>query len=937
MKTTVWIYAMNLLCAFMCVNAQVPEKSGISYLDVNHDGAFYSQADSTVILVHLDEDALRTKEIKRSQILKRLSSSAWIIRRDHSVSIQGRSVNYLWKINDQLLEQPASSRGMFIIKLNDKDAVLSNLNQHNIHVITGSDNHLVIETTLDVVKNIIAPMTAVSYIGIEELSARPESKVLDLNLAPNRITNVHRNYPTLNGAGFTLSLKEGGFQTGDIDIAGRTFQSSVSSEISNLHATDMATVAGGAGNSFVTGRGVAREVRLTDSNFSNLFADPDAAFVETKASVQNHSYGTTVENFYGALAESYDLSANRNPALVHVFSSGNAGNATPSAGVYQGVSGYANLTGNFKQAKNIITVGSVDTTGNVQARSSKGPAFDGRIKPELVAYSVTGTSTSAAMVSGVAILLQEAYMTMHGVLPPSALVKNILLNTAQDVGVSGPDFKTGFGNLDAFRAVKVIQSDQYITGTLSAGASQNHEIVIPTNAINLKVMLTWNDPAAPVNSGGVLVNDLDLALSSGSQTWLPWTLSAGASVNSLTTPAVRSVDRLNPVEQITVEGAAEGVYNVRVTGYAITSATQQYHLSWTWDVRHSFTWLYPTAIDNFPYNGEAGTYFYWKSTLSEKKGVLSYSLDDGVSWTLIDEVDLDKGYYRWTELPQGSYVAVARMQVSGGEDYLSEEFTVSTPLLITPGFNCGDSLMIQWRKLPEASSYLVSSLQNNLMTPYKVVSDTFLIIDKLTNPSAYYNVTPKISDRSAIASETINYNSLGGGCFFNSFFDEMTEEGIYLNLILGTTYGVSEIRFFRDHGNGFELISVSDVLTGTNIRVFDNDPRQGLNRYKAALLLENGEEVETDVLENFFVTRVSYLVFPNPVRQSQELRVFSKTMDNLEINFELFNQYGAKVLTTSFSSDREFIPVTGLPPGIYIYRLSGSSGLSTARLIITAE
>jgi hypothetical protein len=37
----------------------------------------------------------------------------------------------------------------------------------------------------------------------------------------------------------------------------------------------------------------------------------------------------------------------------------------------------------------------------------KGPAFDGRIKPEMVAFGIDGSSGAAALVSGVAILLQQ--------------------------------------------------------------------------------------------------------------------------------------------------------------------------------------------------------------------------------------------------------------------------------------------------------------------------------------------------------------------------------------------------------------------------------------------------------------------------------------------------------------------------------------------------
>src|SRR5206468_12866006 len=104
-------------------------------------------------------------------------------------------------------------------------------------------------------------------------------------------------------------------------------------------------------------------------------------------------------------------------------------------------------------AKNMITVGHMDSLGVVLSLSSRGPAYDGRIKPELVAFAEDGSSGAAAIVSGIALTLQQAYKALHGADPSSALIKAILLNSADDVGSKGIDFISGYGAANAYKAI----------------------------------------------------------------------------------------------------------------------------------------------------------------------------------------------------------------------------------------------------------------------------------------------------------------------------------------------------------------------------------------------------------------------------------------------------------------------------------------------------
>ena len=115
----------------------------------------------------------------------------------------------------------------------------------------------------------------------------------------------------------------------------------------------------------------------------------------------------------------------------------------------------------------MIAVGNLDYKSDLASSSSRGPAADGRIKPDICAqgtnvYStypnytyqtISGTSMACPGISGVLAQLYQAYkQTNNGNNPPSALMKCILLNTADDIGNPGPDFKHGWGVANSYRS-----------------------------------------------------------------------------------------------------------------------------------------------------------------------------------------------------------------------------------------------------------------------------------------------------------------------------------------------------------------------------------------------------------------------------------------------------------------------------------------------------
>jgi len=114
-------------------------------------------------------------------------------------------------------------------------------------------------------------------------------------------------------------------------------------------------------------------------------------------------------------------------------------------------------------ADSVISVGAVDNYGNIASFSSRGPSFDGRIKPEVCARGVTtacasgngnsytsssGTSLSTPLVAGAAAVLLSARPTWTPM-----MVRKALMKTASQS--DSPDNDYGYGIIDVWEAINV--------------------------------------------------------------------------------------------------------------------------------------------------------------------------------------------------------------------------------------------------------------------------------------------------------------------------------------------------------------------------------------------------------------------------------------------------------------------------------------------------
>jgi hypothetical protein len=583
-------------------------------------------------------------------------------------------------------------------------------------------------------------------------------------------------------------------------------------------------------------------------------------------------------------------------------------------------------------AKNIITVGHIDSLGVVLAPSSKGPAYDGRVKPELVAFATDGSSGAAAIVSGISLVLQQAYKDMHGTMPSSALIKAILINSADDVGPKGIDFTSGYGAANAYKAISGITNAQHFSGNIANGQTDSYNLAVPPNIKQIKITLVWNDPPAAINAAKALKNDLDLELSlpATNQLWQPWVLNHFPKTDSLQSLAVRKRDSLNNVEQISVDNPIAGDYQVTVNGFNVTaSSPQPYSISYQFDTLDKFNWYYPTQHDNI-FNGRSNI-LRWESTYGNATGQLEYSIDNGTTWQLVDNtVDLTKGYYAWT--PPDSFVtALLRMNFSS-QSFTSDTFTISKRFDLYVGFNCPDSFMFYWNKIPGVTGYQVYRLGDKYMEPLFTTSDTAVILGKQTNTSLHYAVAPLINNKTGVRTYAYNYTTQGVSCYVRTFLAQLIDNTAKLDLELGTYYNVKSITWQKLSLSGYISLQAINTITGVNFSYTDNTLTHGLNTYRVKIELLDGRIIYSETATVYFANE-PYIIYPNPVPRYQDVTIISSDPDVAQL--QLFNSLGVKLYEKTLNDWSNTIPTGRLSKGIYLLRIIKDNQLQqTLKLVV---
>jgi hypothetical protein len=781
----------------------------------------------------------------------------------------------------------------------------------------------------------LAQAPGLEFVDVAHRPGHEEKQLDKSDLAVNKITAVHVRFPSLNGQGLAVSVKERPFDKDDVDFHGRILNPADLTTPYSEHATAMATLIAGAGNSGPLGKGVAWRARLGYASFNDFFPDDGPQLIQAGISVQNHSYGAGfIENYYGLEARAYDQHCRQYPSLMHVFSAGNDGLLASPAGAYAGLVGVANTSGQFKMSKNTLCVGATDELSRVLSISSRGPAYDGRIKPELVAYGEGGTSDATALVSGMSLLLQQAYREQTGALPAAALLKAVLINSADDVGRPEVDFGSGFGRADALGAVQTVRDNRFVSGSLAQGQEQVIPLTVPAGSRQLRLTLAWADPEAAANAARALINDLDLELVevATGQRWQPWTLSTFPHLDSLALPARRRADHLNNVEQVSLVVPAGGQYEVHVRGYAVPQGPQSFSLAYEWATGSRFEWLNPLRPTNLRAATPSVLRWNWSGPATPAR--LEYRLAGSSQWALVDaNVDLAGAQNGFGWVTPDTMAQAQLRFVAGPSEFRSDTFSIARPISMQVGYNCPGEVLLSWPRLAEAQAYQVYSLGATMLEPYRLTADTSLVLLPTQLATRYFAVAPVVQGREAERSATIDYAQQGTACYFRSFRPrQQVTDTVTFDLEIGTIYKLRSATLERLGSAGYVPVQTIRPVTELQMAFTDQPPGAGRYTYRMRLEDDAGQQFFSQSETIDFAQGNDLLIFPNPVVGGSDLSVVRGS--DAAVTMRLFDLLGRQQLEAGGDGAILTLNTGRLQPGVYLLQVQAENRPVLTRRIV---
>jgi hypothetical protein len=528
-----------------------------------------------------------------------------------------------------------------------------------------------------------------------------------------------------DGTGVRVLVRDDGKVGPHADFKGRLTDLSLADI--GTHGDWVSGVMAGAGNIDPTAKGMAPGTAIFVSEYESNFQDEALlGLLQSGLPITNTSYSDGCNKGYTLAALTVDLQMYTRPHLLHVFSAGNMG--TTDCGYGAGAN-WGNITGGHKMAKNAIAVGNLLSDATLNNGSSRGPATDGRLKPDLCAHgtgvfmtqpfntysAATGTSFSAPSVAGALAQLSHAYQTLNGGNEPeAALLKGALLNSATDLLTAGPDFRTGYGQLNTAGAYEILASGQFLKSSLETGAAATHVIPVPAGTRRMKVMLVWSDvPAAP-NAARALVNDLDMRVAGPDATLTyPWVLNPTPTSAALGAPAYPGRDSLNNIEQVTLHNPPAGDYSVEISAYDLPFGPQAYYLVWEFDT-DEIQLTYPRGGEGLV-AGETER-IHWNAVDNDGNFDLRYTTNGGATWTPIATVPGDKRMVDWIVPSVVSGTVRLEIRRGGRSDSTRAACSIApVPTQIRVEKVCPDSMEVAWASTVDTLAFDVFLLGKKYM------------------------------------------------------------------------------------------------------------------------------------------------------------------------------------------------------------------------------
>lgn len=746
----------------------------------------------------------------------------------------------------------------------------------------------------------------------------------------NRILAAKQWYPQLRGDQLNIAIKDENIDTTLLDIRNKVLYQEGLVSKKGIHATQLACLVVGSGVTEYHPLGLSPGSSVFNTSFSKLL--PDALRMkEWRVSAHLFSYGTDIENYYGLEAALYDAAAVSDTSLLYIFSSGNSGFAKAVGGRYDQLLGWSNLTGNFKQSKNSLVVGATGMNNELMSFSSKGPAYDGRIKPEITAHSENGTSESAAVVAGSVLLLQDLYRQKFGTLPSSALLRSVLLTAAMKTKGS-LSHASGFGSLDLFRSLKVIEKQQFVHGTVASSDSFLCRIKVPPLSRNLTITLSWIDPPAKAGERKALVNDLDLRgyIQKNQSWWLPNVLHTDSDPLMLKSNAQQGVDHLNNNEQIFIPEPVDTIVEIKVIANVTKDRrNQNFYISYVFDESTQLEWLTPVST-HLSYDS-TGIFVSWIGDPETKRQLFS---EDTAGIRTLIRSQITGNMLFWK--PQQPITQKIRFRLQeANHEVVSPWLNIYPKPQIQIVSVCKDSLFVEWDLPTQKRVTWIGDVMKDPWVPVighlRTTSHyTWISMRDLAEQPLW--VVMPVNDRLYEKSSQIRAEmDLGMGCLTESFSAMPGIDKVSLLLKLSTITSIDSVQIQQKKPVGWKNLYSGKVKSEV-LFVDDTQPHQGMNYYRVVVYSKNRSPLYGANTEAFFFGKKAELFYPNPIRSGAPLSFVLKEPGKRNISLLDINGRILYSLSIDVASGQIRLPI--LKAGTYLIRITNGINTITEPLLV---